>query len=220
LQGDFDDPEAGPMTMPLARMLGAIALGAVTAFGLFWVMQMLISVDYKLKDVADRLTVDFVRLRRDTAPEMKKREPPKREKPEQAPPPPQMNMAKAMNPSDAVGEIVPMVDTGMELEKATSLGVGAGSDSDIVPLVRVDPEYPARAKQQGIEGWVELKFTITPVGTVENAVVTGSNPSYIFDRAALQAVRKWRYNPKIENGVAVARAGVRVRLRFELSKGR
>ena len=208
------------MTLPFARMLAAVALGAVTAFGLFWVMQMLISVDYKLREGAERITVDFVRLRRDTAPEMKKREPPRREKPEQAPPPPQMNMAKAMNPGDAVGEIVPIVDTGMELEKATSLGVGAGSDRDILPLVRVDPEYPARAKQQGIEGWVELKFTISPAGTVQDAVVTAANPSFIFDRAALQAVRKWRYNPKIENGVAVARNGVRVRLRFELSKGR
>jgi protein TonB len=208
------------MTSPLARMLVAVALGVVTAFGLFWVMQALIGVSGELKEAGGRLSVDFVRLRRDEAPEMKKREPPKREKPEQAPPPPEMNMAKAMNPSDAVGEIVPMVDTGMELEKATSLGAGGSSDRDIVPLVRVDPEYPPRAKQQGIEGWVELEFTISPVGTVQDAVVIASQPSYVFDRAALRAVRKWRYNPKTENGVAVARSGVKVRLRFEMQKGR
>jgi len=208
------------MTQPLARMVVATALGVLTAFGLLWVMQELISVRYKPQAAGTRISVDFVRLRRDTTPELKKREAPKREKPEQPPPPPEMNMAKAMNPSEAVGEIVPMVDTGVELEKATSLGVGAGSDSDIVPLVRVDPEYPARAKQQGIEGWVELKFTITPAGTVQDAVVTAARPSYVFDRAALQAVRKWRYSPKVENGVAVARTGVRVRLRFELAKGR
>jgi protein TonB len=208
------------MTTPLARMLVAVSLGVVTAFGLFWVMQALIGVSGELKEGGGRLSVDFVRLRRDNAPEMKKREPPKREKPEQAPPPPEMNMAKAMNPSDAVGEIVPMVDTGMELEKATSLGAGGSSDRDIVPLVRVDPEYPPRAKQQGIEGWVELEFTISPVGTVQDAVVIASQPSYVFDRAALRAVRKWRYNPKTENGVAVARSGVKVRLRFEMQKGR
>jgi protein TonB len=201
-------------------MLVAATLGVVTAFGLFWVMQALIGVSGELKEAGGRLSVDFVRLRRDEAPEMKKREPPKREKPEQAPPPPEMNMAKAMNPSDAVGEIVPMVDTGMELEKATSLGAGGSSDRDIVPLVRVDPEYPPRAKQQGIEGWVELEFTISPVGTVQDAVVIASQPSYVFDRAALRAVRKWRYNPKTENGVAVARSGVKVRLRFEMQKGR
>ena len=126
----------------------ATGLGLIVAFWLFWVMQALIGVTGELKEAGSRLAVDFVRLRKDNAPEMKKREPPKREKPEQAPPPPEMNMAKAMNPSDAVGEIVPIVDTGMELEEATSLGTGGGSDRDIVPLVRVDPEYPPRAKQQ------------------------------------------------------------------------
>ena len=199
-------------------MLVTVALGAVTAFGLFWVMQKLISVDYKLDKASEQLHVDFVRLRRDTTPQLAKREPPKREKPEQAPPPPAMNMAKAMNPSDAVGEIVPIVDTSMQLEEATSLAAAGGSDSDIVPLVRVDPDYPPRAKQQGIQGWVELRFTITPAGTVADPVVTAANPSFIFDRAALQAVRRWRYSPKVEDGVPVARTGVQVRLRFELEK--
>lgn len=203
-------------------MLVPIALGVITAFGLFWVMQALVGVTGKLNEAGGRLTVDFVRLRRDDAPDLKKREPPKREKPEQAPPPPELNMAKAMNPSEAVGEIVPVVDTSMELEKATDLGGGGGaggSDRDVVPLVRVDPEYPPRAKQQGVEGWVDLEFSITPVGTVQDPVVIGSNPAFVFDRAAIQAVRRWRYNPKTENGVAVARTGVQVRIRFEISKG-
>jgi protein TonB len=196
-----------------------VALGVLTAFALFWVMQALIGVTGELKESGGKLSVDFVRLRRDTTPETKTREAPKREKPEQAPPPPEMNMAKAMNPSEAVGEIVPIHDTSMELEKATALGSGAGSDRDIVPLVRVDPDYPTRAKQQGLEGWVELEFTITPVGTVTDARVIGSQPPLVFDNAALAAVRKWRYNPKTENGVAIARAGVQVRLRFEIDKG-
>jgi len=203
------------------RALVAAICGAVTAFGLFWVMQALISVNYKLKESGTKIAVDFVRLKRDLAPETKKREPPKREKPEQQPAPPQMNVAKNMNPGDAVGEIVPIVDTGVELEQATSLGAGAGgADSGITPLVRIEPEYPPRAKQQGIEGWVELEFTISPVGTVEDAVVTRAKPPFVFDQAALRAVRKWRYSPKTENGVAVARSGVQVRLRFEMPRGR
>jgi protein TonB len=208
------------MRLELVRFLIPVALGVLTAFGLFWVMQALIGVSGELQEGGGNLTVDFVRLRRDSTPDLKKREPPKREKPEQAPPPPELNMAKAINPSEATGDIVPLIDTSMELEKATSLSGGAGSDRDVVPLVRVDPEYPARAKQQGVEGWVDLEFTISPVGTVQNPRVIGSNPSMVFDTAALQAVRKWRYNPKTENGVAVARTGIQVRLRFELAKGR
>ena len=202
------------------RSLLAGVLGVLTAFGLFWVMQALIGVSGELKEAGTRLAVDFVRLKRDRTPEMKKREPPKREKPEQQPAPPQMNVAKNMNPGDAVGEIIPIVDTGMELEQATSLGAGASADKGVTPLVRIEPEYPPRAKQQGIEGWVELEFTISPVGTVKDAVVTAAKPSFVFDRAALRAVRKWRYSPKTEGGVAVERPGVQVRLRFEIPRGR
>ncbi len=203
----------------VVRFMLTVGLGIVTSFALFWVMQALITVSGELKEGGGNLSVDFVRLKRDTAPEAKKREPPKREKPDAPPPPPQMNMAKAMNPGEAVGEIVPMVDTGMELEQATSLSAG-GADTDVVPLVRVDPEYPPRARQQGLEGWVDIEFTISPVGTVQDARVIGSQPTFVFDRAALKAVRRWRYNPKVEGGVAVARAGVKVRLRFELKGGR
>lgn len=203
----------------VSRYFITVGLGILTAFGLFWVMQALVNVEGELLEGGARLSVDYVRLKRDNTPEMKKREPPKREKPKQQPPPPEMNMAKAMNPGDAVGDIAPMIDTGVELEKATSLGAG-GADRDIVPLVRVDPEYPPRARQRGIEGYVDLEFTISPVGTVQNPKVIGAQPAIVFDQAALRAVRKWKYNPKIEAGVPVARSGVQVRLRFELGSGR
>ncbi len=208
------------MTRTYTRSVVSIFLGVFTAFGLFWIMQALIGVSGELKKAGTRLAVDFVRLRRDTTPQTKEREPLKREKPEQQPPPPEMNLAKAMNPGDAVADIIPMVDTGMELERATALGAGGGGDRDVVPLVRVDPEYPPRARQQGIEGWVEVEFTISPVGTVQDAVVIASKPTFVFDRAALRAIRKWRYNPKVEDGSPIARPGIQVRLRFEISKGR
>ncbi len=201
------------------RFVLVVSLGILTSFALFWVMQALVGVTGELKEGGKSLSVDYVRLKRDNTPEIKKREPPKREKPKQQPPPPQMNMAKAMRPGDAVGAIVPMVDTGVELEKATSLGAG-GSDRYVVPLVRVDPDYPPRARQRGIEGYVDIEFSISPVGTVQNATVIGPDPSFVFDRAALRAVRKWKYNPKIENGIAVPRHGIQVRLRFELASSR
>jgi protein TonB len=200
------------------RFCLAIGFAILTTFGLFWVMQALIGVSGELKEGQPSPRVEFVRLKRDTTPELKKREPPRREKPEQQPPPPEMNLAKNINPGDAVGDIIPMVDTAVELEKATSLGAGGG-DSDVVPLVRVDPEYPAKAKQRRIEGWVDIEFTIGPAGTVVDPKVIGANPRGVFEQSALRAVRRWRYNPKVESGVAVARPGIRVRLRFELGGG-
>ncbi len=196
------------------RLLLSAGLGLLTTFGLFWVMQALIGVSGELKEGRPRLSIEFVRLRRDTTPEMKKREPPKREKPEQPPPPPEMNLAKAINPSEALGAIVPMVDTASALEEATSLGTGGG-DRDVVPLVRVDPEYPPRARQRGIEGYVVIEFTIGKAGTVQDPKVIAASPPSVFDRSALRAVRRWRYNPKFENGVAVERPGMKVRFTFK-----
>ena len=79
-------------------------------------------------------SVDFVRLKKDRPPEEKKRERPDRKPPEQPPPPPEMNYAKNMNPDDAVGAIVPMVDANVERARATNLGAG-GADRDVVPMV-------------------------------------------------------------------------------------
>jgi len=195
----------------------AIAAALIT-FGLFWVMQALIGVAGELQEGRLPPIVDFVRLRKDRPPEEKKRERPDRKPPEQPPPPPEMNLAKNMNPSDAVGEIIPMADTAVELGKATSLGAGGG-DRDVVPLVRVDPQYPPKARQRRIEGYVDIEFTIGPAGSVQNPRVIGASPPSVFDQAALRAVRRWRYNPKVVDGTAVERRGVKVRLRFELSGG-
>jgi protein TonB len=200
------------------RLSIAVGLSCVVTFGLFWAMQALIGMSGQLREGRPAPSIEFVRLKRDSTPEEKKREPPRREKPEQQPPPPEMDLAKNINPSDAVGDIMPMTDTAVELEKASSLGAGGG-DRDVVPLVRVDPQYPPQARQRRIEGWVEIEFTIGPAGTVEDPKVIDAQPRAIFEQSALRAIRRWRYNAKMEDGVAVARHGVQVRIRFELPGG-
>jgi protein TonB len=198
------------------RLFGVSLIAASITFGLFWVMQALIGVAGEILEEKPSLVVDFVRLKRNTEPEAKKREIPDRKKPEQPPPPPQMNFSQNLNPDEGIGVIVPDVDVGLELASA-DLSSG-GSDRDVVPLVRVEPQYPMSAKQRGVEGWVELRFTITKAGTVANIVVTASNPGTIFNKSAVNAVSKWKYNPKVKNGTAVDRPGVRQRIKFELPR--
>jgi TonB family protein len=60
-------------------------------------------------------------------------------------------------------------------------------------LIEVSPQYPADAQTRGIEGYVDVTFTVTPRGTVENAEVADSQPARVFDQAALAAVSRWRY---------------------------
>jgi protein TonB len=197
-----------------ARFPIAIGLALVVTFALFWAMQALIGVAGELKEGRGKPSIEFVRLRKDTTPQEKQREKPKREKPDQPPPPPDISMSKANLNPDGAGALVPMIDPGDAL--AGGIGGGGGSDRDVVPLVRIDPDYPIRARQRSIEGWVVVSFTVSKTGAVKDAVVLQSHPGKIFDRAALQAVRKWKYNPKIQNGVATERTGIRVQLDFDM----
>ena len=197
------------------RVAIVVGLACVVTFGLFWAMQALIGVSGELQEGRPPPSIDFVRLRRDTAPETKKREPPKREKPEQPPPPPDIRASKANLDAGSVGGVVvPDLDPADAL--AGGIGAGGGSDRDAVPLVRIEPEYPMRARQRAIEGWVTVQFDISAAGGVKNPTVIAAHPGTIFNRSALLAVRKWKYNPKIENGVAVERTGQKVTLEFTM----
>jgi protein TonB len=198
------------------RLLAVSLVSASITFALFWVMQALVGTEGQMLEAKANRIVDFVRLKRDTQPETKKREIPDRKKPDQPPPPPQMDFSQNLDPDAAMGGIAPIVDAAFEVV-STDIGAG-GSDRDVVPLVRVEPQYPMKAKQQGIEGWVELMFTINHLGRVEDVMVTAASAGTVFNRAAIQAVSKWKYNPKIENGVAVERRGIRQRIKFQLPK--
>ena len=92
----------------------------------------------------------------------------------------------------------------------------ASADGDAVPMVRVPPQYPERALQRGVEGRVLIEFTISRSGAVKDAKVIAYEPSTIFNKAALRAVRQWKYNPKIVNGKAVEQPGVRIAIPFRL----
>lgn len=200
------------------RYIAAFVLAAGVTFGLFWVMQALIGVEGKLDESAKGRVIDFVRLKKESETETKKRKLPDKKPPEEQPPPPDLNLAHNSRPDQAMGDVIPIFDAGVELGGGPNLGGMGAADQDIVPLVRVNPEYPVRAAQRGIEGWVEVTFTISTTGTVKNAKVVGYEPSSVFNKAALRAIRKWKYNPKIEDGKAVERPGVIVRLSFNLAK--
>ena len=67
-------------------------------------------------------------------------------------------------------------------------------EAELSPLLTVNPQYPSSAASSGIEGFVEVSFTVTAVGRVENAIVTAAEPPEVFEQAALSAISRWRYN--------------------------
>ena len=92
----------------------------------------------------------------------------------------------------------------------------SGVDGDVIPRIRVNPDYPPAAITRNIEGWVQVRFTVTAIGTVRDAIIVASEPGTIFDDAALKAIARWRYNPRVESGEAVERVGLQTIIRFEL----
>ena len=86
-----------------------------------------------------------------------------------------------------------------------------------LPRTREVPaQYPRPALLSGIEGWVDLEFTITAEGIPTDVKVTGAKPKRTFDRAAVDAIRQWRFVPITRNGVAVdQRATLRITFKRE-----
>ncbi|MDP9199878.1 MAG: energy transducer TonB [Pseudomonadota bacterium] len=79
----------------------------------------------------------------------------------------------------------------------------------------VAPQYPVRARERGTEGWVDIEFTVNTDGTTRDASVKAAEPAGTFDRAALDAVARWRYEPRVVNGSVIDQR-VEARLRFQL----
>lgn len=90
-------------------------------------------------------------------------------------------------------------------------------DTDVIPVVRVPPAYPQRAKQAKLEGKVTMAVTIRPDGTVADVQVLESSPPRLFDQAAVQAMQRWKFRPKIVNGKPEAQRA-RQTIDFKLSQ--
>ena len=83
-------------------------------------------------------------------------------------------------------------------------------------LVReAPPVYPREAERQGLSGWVDVEFTVAPNGTTQDLVVRGAQPLRTFDQAAIDAVKRWRFEPVMRNGAPVPQRAA-VRIRFQL----
>ena len=61
------------------------------------------------------------------------------------------------------------------------------------PITAPQPVYPRDALRDGVSGEVTVAFTINADGSVSGAKVASSNPRRVFDAAALEAIRKWKF---------------------------
>lgn len=227
------------MRLPLSFLAACLM-----ALGLFGLMLYMVAPPSS-KPSEEPLTVaNFVRLdgdSSDTATRTRQQapQPPQAQTPQTPTPPTPMTATPSAN-LPALDLPVPSLSTGIAVNSAptpslTGLAAGAaapsapapsdaggqpgGPESEVMPLNDVSPEYPRYALQRGIEGHVKLAFTINRAGAVENVRVIEASPQNVFEREARRAAVRWRFAPRTEGGLAVAREAVKT-LYFRLEGGR
>lgn len=193
------------------RFGSAIAIGAAVTFGLLFIMQyMIASGKNPVSDSSRARIVDFVRVQRDETVEKKEIKPDKPPEPQVQP---QMPDASASNFDAAVA----IAMTAPPVSMNTNLGgIGFGvSDGEYLPIYKVQPIYPPRAAARGLEGYVIVQYTVTTDGTTKDVQVVESTSS-LFDRAAIESAQKYKYKPRIIDGVPVEVHGVTTKIIFQL----
>ncbi len=198
----------------IGRYAFSIVIGTVVTLSLLFIMQLLIVTGKQaLTDPRERHKLEFVRVKKNENLNTQDLTPEKPPKPPETPPetPPQ--------DMDNIDPDAPSIDVGRpEITANTDIGGPGGmniAEGDYLPIVRVAPVYPSRALSRGLEGFVDMSFTVTTTGTVKDPIVLQSTSS-LFERAATRAVLKFKYKPRVVDGIPVEVSGVKTRITFEL----
>jgi len=198
----------------MGRYAFSIVLGTVVTLSLLFIMQLLIVTGKQaLTDPRERHKLEFVRVKKNENLNTQDFTPEKPPKPPETPPetPPQ--------DMDNIDPDAPTINVGRpEISANTDIGGPGGmniAEGDYLPIVRVAPVYPSRALSRGLEGFVDMSFTVTITGSVTNPIVLQSTSS-LFERAATRAVLKFKYKPRVVDGIPVEVAGVKTRITFQL----
>jgi protein TonB len=194
--------------------------------GLFWGLRVLIGADVEISELFTPPRIEFTRLVHDSDTEQKVRVKPVIEKPEAPPVAPTVTTTSksSVDPGTDLAALAPGVDYSGGSGGGLGIGGGggglavqSGTDRDAVPQVRIDPEYPMRAQQQGVEGWVIVQYVVGKDGSVRDARALDAQPSGIFDRAAVQAVMSWKFSPAIRDGKPIE-TSLKAKINFEIDK--
>ena len=202
--------------MNVARLILAAVLAAATTFGLLLLMHFLIAADMKApEEREDRKVADIHMPERQIETKYDTEKPEKPEDPEEPPPPmPEPDFQQPDVTAGALNMAAPRVAPNLDVK-----GIGGfASDGEYLPIVKVQPQYPSRALSRGIEGYVIVEFTVTTNGSVKDPVVIESEPSSIFDSAAMKAALKFKYKPRVIDGEPVEVPGVRNKITFAIAK--
>lgn len=193
--------------LPFASLMAA----AVTLI-LFLMMQQLVTLDSRFVGQLD--PIQGIRFGPVEIPDevvnRSRRKPEQPPPPDDPPPPPRLSLSTAPQPDPPMPVAnIPVLDVPLSRGIGLYLGnfqqIDPNSEGDVVPVVVIRPMYPREAALSGTEGWVKIEFTITETGTVKEPRVVDAQPARLFNREAIRAILKWKFKPRVVDGVAVER---------------
>jgi protein TonB len=215
------------LVLYVLRYTLAVIASLLISYALFYFMQSMTlhdELDGSLVSLSPAQHIEFIRVKRKEIVEVKGRKAPKQ--PEIQAFPSVAHQSAQMEVSAPSSIALPPMD----IPRFGGANIPTGViniplnvvmvNEEAMPVFRFPPIYPQRAAKRGIEGWVEVEFTITSAGLVKNAHVVAASPRGIFDNAALRAISRWKFKPKVIDKVAVERYRVRQRISFELENGK
>ncbi len=194
--------------MRLVIIFGALGIN----FSMFLLMSNMIAQDrVRVVDLLETQAIEFVRtpMREELRTKDRRTAPPPKPQEIKRPQAEVMNIAQRANafPAQAAAfNVTSLLGDGVGVALGQTLVGDGGNDlnvmmaDDLVPLSMLPPQYPPGARARGIEGWVDLLFTVSDRGLVTDAQVIESEPAEVFDRAAIDAALRWRFRPVVEEG--------------------
>ena len=198
------------------RWILGFPVAALVTVGLFILMMTLIAEEFKPQEKLATAsfeinpTVEDIKvIKRDTKVKQVK-------KVVTPPPPPTIERQQAAKPQERIASLegaIPDFEAPKIDRKNFKIAV---SDRDAQPLVRIPPIMPPRAEKSG---HCRVKFDVSPEGAPFNVITTFCTQR-LFERATIKSVQRWKYNPKIVDGRAVARKGVENKVTYRLTDER
>jgi len=210
--------------MSKIRLLMSALLAIAVTFGLFLFMHKLVSSGTGGREDQEAIAgIHFGPVEiPDDINTRDRRVPKKPPPPKNPPPPPKMQIAKQDQQVQNMPKLdMPNLDVPLSGGEGIFIGnfqqVDKTAEGDIIPVVVIRPMYPREAAVSGIEGWVKVEFTITAIGTVKDPQVIDADPARIFNREAIRAILKWKFKPRVVDGVAVDRRATQI-IEFSLDQ--
>ncbi|HHX8264276.1 TPA: energy transducer TonB [Vibrio diabolicus] len=206
----------------MGRLLLALPASLLISVSLFSFMAWMVDKgNQRAPEASEAVRFDMLMVENEADVQRRQRSVPEQPEPPQAPEP--MDLSQADTQMEPMSQMTPVSALGLNtaLEgiaiSAPNLK-GTMGNQQALPLYRVDPRYPSKALKRRVEGYVIMRFTIDATGRPKDIEVIEAEPQRMFEREAIRALKKWKYQPKVEDGVSIEQYGQTAKVEFKLAK--